>query len=164
NIEWIELAALGLNLVLVGVYVLVIRARSVAAGFSARMLMRGRLGRVFLLGAVGTGLVAPIALAGAAVATGSPTLRAVAACTERAGDHHRPALARLLRERVHGLRAARDGAELGQRLVPSLEDGEAEAAGLEHRGEAARRVRERDQHLRRTRRDRAARADRQPPQ
>lgn len=85
EIEGIELGVLGLNAVLVGLYVFTIRARSGASEFSVRMLTRGRLGLAFLLGAVGIGLAAALVLAVIAAVTGSTAVLAGAAAADLAG-------------------------------------------------------------------------------
>src|SRR5207248_8066301 len=54
---------------------------------------------------------------------------------QRAGDGGDPA-ARALRKRLHLLRTARHGAQLGEGALLGAEDREAEAACLEHRREA----------------------------
>ena len=84
-VELLEVALLAANLVLVGVYVYSAPIRSAAAGFAARMLTRGPRGRVFLLGAVGIGLVATLAFAIVAVSTGSDAALTLAAATDLAG-------------------------------------------------------------------------------
>lgn len=85
KIEGIELGVLTLNVVLVSVYVLTIRARSSASALSVRLLTRGRLGVTFLLAALGLGLAAALVLAAVAVATGSTAALAVAAGADVAG-------------------------------------------------------------------------------
>jgi hypothetical protein len=85
EIEGIELGVLALNVVLVGVYVLTIRARGGASALSVRLLTRGRLGLTFLLAALGVGLAAALVLAAVAAATGSTAALAVAAGADLGG-------------------------------------------------------------------------------
>jgi len=85
TIEGIELGVLALNVVLVGVYVLTIRARSSTSALSVRLLTRGRLGLVFLLAALVVGLGAALVLAAVAVVTGITAVLAIAAVADLAG-------------------------------------------------------------------------------
>ncbi len=85
SVEGVELGLVVVNLALVGLYVSTAQVRAAAAAFAARMLMRGPLGLVFLVLAVGVGLFATLALAGAAAATGDGVLLALAAVTDLAG-------------------------------------------------------------------------------
>src|SRR5581483_8027747 len=82
---------------------------------------------------------------------------------ERARDH-RGAVVEALGEDVDVLRPAGNRAELRELALTLGEHREAEAARVEERLPAARGVGERDQDLRRARRTRAARVDRQPPE
>jgi formate-dependent nitrite reductase membrane component NrfD len=85
QLEWIQLAVLVLNLVLIAVYLATSQVRSAAARFAAYLLTRGRLGVLFLAGAVGIGLVGTLVLASVAVATGSQAALAAAAATDLFG-------------------------------------------------------------------------------
>jgi sulfite dehydrogenase (quinone) subunit SoeC len=84
-IEGIELGVLGLNVVLVGTYVVTVRARGGASALSVTMLTRGGLGLTFLLAALGIGLAAALALAVVAAVTGSTATLALAAAADLGG-------------------------------------------------------------------------------
>lgn len=85
QLEWMQIALVALNLVLVALYVLTAQIRSAAAELAVHLLTRGRLGLAFLVGAVGVGLVGTIALAVVVVLTGSTAALALAAATDLFG-------------------------------------------------------------------------------
>jgi sulfite dehydrogenase (quinone) subunit SoeC len=100
QIEGIELGVLALNIALVSLYVVVIRARGGASALSVALLTRGRLGLAFLVGGLALGLGAALALAAVAVATGSTVALALAAAADLAG--HFAMFFALLRAGVYG--------------------------------------------------------------
>lgn len=85
ELHWLQLSLLGLNLALVSVYLLTAQVRSAAAELAVRLLTRGPLGLAFLLGAIGVGLVATIALGAVFAATDSQGVLAAAAVTDLLG-------------------------------------------------------------------------------
>jgi DMSO reductase anchor subunit len=85
QIEGIELGVLALNVALVALYVVTIRARGGASALSVRLLTRGRLGLAFLVLGLAVGLGAALVLAAVAVATGSTVALAFAAAADLAG-------------------------------------------------------------------------------
>lgn len=99
GLEWLQVALLVVNLVLVAVYISSARIRGAAAEFAAALLTRGPLGIVFLAGAVGIGLVGTLVLASISVATGSVGALAAAAATDLLG--HFVVFFAILRAGVH---------------------------------------------------------------
>jgi formate-dependent nitrite reductase membrane component NrfD len=85
GIEGIGIGMLGLNIVLVALYVFTIRGRGGAAELAVRLLMRGRLKIAFLLAALVVGLGAALVLAAVAAVTGSTPVLAIAAGADLAG-------------------------------------------------------------------------------
>jgi formate-dependent nitrite reductase membrane component NrfD len=85
RLDWLQLALLGLNLVLIVIVVLNARVRHAAAQYGSTLLTRGPLGWLFLAGAVGVGLVGTLVLAGIAIATGNEIVIVLAAITDLAG-------------------------------------------------------------------------------
>jgi formate-dependent nitrite reductase membrane component NrfD len=85
RLDWLQLALLALNLVLIVIVVLNARVRHAAAQFGALLLTRGPLGWLFLAGAVGVGLVGTLVLSGIAISTGSEVVIVLAAITDLAG-------------------------------------------------------------------------------
>ncbi len=85
QLEWMQIALVAVNLVLVAVYVFTAQVRSAAAQLAVHLLTRGRLGLVFLAGAVGIGLVGTIILAVVVALTGSTAALTLAAITDLSG-------------------------------------------------------------------------------
>ena len=85
RLYWLQVALLGLNLVLIAIVVLNAQVRHAAAQFGAILLTRGRTGVLFLAGAVGVGLVGTLVLAGIAISTGSHVVLVLGAVTDLAG-------------------------------------------------------------------------------
>ncbi len=85
SLEWLQVAMLVLNLVLIGVVVFSARVRSAAAQLATALLTRGPLGAVFLVIAVGVGIVATGALVTVSLASGSHTALVAGAMTDLVG-------------------------------------------------------------------------------
>lgn len=99
GLEWLQVALLVVNLVLVALYVSSAHVRGAAAEFAAALLTRGPLGTAFLAVAVGIGLVGTLVLASISVATGSVAALAAAAVTDLLG--HFVVFFAILRAGVH---------------------------------------------------------------
>ena len=85
RLDWLQLALLALNLVLIVIVVLNAQVRHAAAQFGATLLTRGPLGWLFLAGAVGVGLVGTLVLSGIAISTGSDVALVLGSITDLAG-------------------------------------------------------------------------------
>lgn len=85
RLDWLQVALLALNLVLIAVLIFSARVRGAAAQLGATLLTHGRMGRLFLAGAVGVGLVGTLVLIGIAIATGSDVALVLGAITDLAG-------------------------------------------------------------------------------
>lgn len=85
QLEWLEIALLALNGVLVGLVIVTAQARQAAVQAAVALLTRGPMTRVFLGVAVGIGIGGTLALVGVSIATGSVVALAVAAVTDLCG-------------------------------------------------------------------------------
>lgn len=98
RLEWLEIAFLVVNLVLIGFYVLSARVRGAASELAARLLGEGRIGRLFLL-AIVVGFGCTFVLAVVSLATHSGATMAVAGLTDLFG--HFFVLFAILRVGIH---------------------------------------------------------------
>jgi formate-dependent nitrite reductase membrane component NrfD len=98
RLEWVEIALLVVNLVLIGFYVVSARVRGAASELAARLLRQERLGRVFLL-AIAVGFGCTFVLAAVSLATHSGATMAVAGLTDLFG--HFFVLFAILRVGIH---------------------------------------------------------------
>jgi formate-dependent nitrite reductase membrane component NrfD len=85
SLEWLAIALLLTNLVLVATYVIAIGSRSPAAKMAVAQLLHGPLRAPFMFIALGVGLGATLVLAALSRATGSVALLAIGACTDLIG-------------------------------------------------------------------------------
>jgi formate-dependent nitrite reductase membrane component NrfD len=85
RLDWLQVALLALNFVLIAIVVLNAQVRHAAAQYGSALLTSGRLGWLFLAGAVGVGLVGTLVLAGIAISTGSDVALVLGAVTDLAG-------------------------------------------------------------------------------
>ena len=85
QLEWLEIALLALNAVLVGLVIFTAQARQAAVQAAVSLLTRGPLTRLFLGVAVGLGIGGTLALVGVSIATGSVVALAIAAATDLCG-------------------------------------------------------------------------------
>jgi sulfite dehydrogenase (quinone) subunit SoeC len=85
RLDWLQVALLALNLVLITIVILNAQARHAAAQYGSTLLTRGPLGWLFLAGAVGVGIAGTLVLAGIAISTGSEVAIVLAAITDLAG-------------------------------------------------------------------------------
>ena len=99
QLEWLEIALLALNGVLVLLVVVTAKLREAAVQAAVALLTKGPLGRLFLSVAVGFGIGGTIALVGVKIATGSSVALAFAAVTDMCG--HFFVFFSLLRAGVH---------------------------------------------------------------
>jgi formate-dependent nitrite reductase membrane component NrfD len=84
RLEWVEIALLVVNLLLIGFYVVSARVRGAASELAARLLQQERMGRLFLV-AIAVGLGCTLVLAAVSVSTHSGATLAVAALTDLVG-------------------------------------------------------------------------------
>jgi formate-dependent nitrite reductase membrane component NrfD len=98
RLEWVEIALLVVNLVLIGFYVFSAQVRGAASELAARLLRQERMGRVFLL-AIAVGFGCTLVLAVVSVVTHSGATMAVAALTDLFG--HFFVLFAILRVGIH---------------------------------------------------------------
>ncbi len=98
RLEWVEIALLVVNLVLIGFYVVSARVRGAASELASRLLRQERLGRVFLL-AIAVGFGCTFVLAAVSLATNSGATMAVAGLTDLFG--HFFVLFAILRVGIH---------------------------------------------------------------
>lgn len=98
RLEWVEIALLVVNLLLIGFVVFSARVRGAASELAARLLRQGRLGRVFLL-AIAIGFGCTLVLAAVSVATHSGATMTAAALTDLFG--HFFVLFAILRVGIH---------------------------------------------------------------
>jgi len=85
RLDWLQVALLALNLVLIAIVVLNAQVRHAAAQYGSTLLTRGPLGWLFLAGAVGVGLAGTLVLAGIAISTGSDVALVLGSITDLAG-------------------------------------------------------------------------------
>lgn len=98
RLEWVGIALLVVNLVLIGFYVVSARVRGAASELAARLLRQERLGRVFLL-AIAVGFGCTLVLAAVSLATHSGATMTAAALTDLFG--HFFVLFAILRVGIH---------------------------------------------------------------
>jgi formate-dependent nitrite reductase membrane component NrfD len=98
RLEWVEIALLVVNLVLIGFYVVSAPLRGAASELAARLLRQERMGRVLLL-AIAVGFGCTLVLAAVSLATHSGATMAVAALTDLLG--HFFVLFAILRVGIH---------------------------------------------------------------
>jgi formate-dependent nitrite reductase membrane component NrfD len=84
RLEWVEIALLVVNLLLIAFYVASAQVRGAASELAARLLRQERMGQLFLV-AIAVGLGGTLVLAAVSVATGSSGTMAVAALTDLLG-------------------------------------------------------------------------------
>lgn len=85
RLDWLQVALLALNLVLIAIVVLNAQVRHAAAQYGSTLLTSGPLGWLFLAGAVGIGLAGTLALAGIAISTGSDVALVLGSITDLVG-------------------------------------------------------------------------------
>jgi formate-dependent nitrite reductase membrane component NrfD len=85
-LEWLQLALLLVNVVLVGAIIAVARTRSTATQVSAALLVRGRLAPLFLAVAIGVGIGATLVLVVASLASGNEAFLIAAGVTDLVGE------------------------------------------------------------------------------
>ncbi len=85
RLDWLQVALLALNLVLIAIVVLNAQVRHAAAQYGSTLLTSGPLGWLFLAGAVGVGLAGTLVLAGIAISTGSDVALVLGSITDLAG-------------------------------------------------------------------------------
>ena len=98
RLEWIEIALLVVNLLLIGFYVVSARVRGAASELAARLLRQGRMGQVFVL-AIVVGFGCTLVLAAVSLATHSGATMALAGLTDLFG--HFFILFAILRVGIH---------------------------------------------------------------
>ncbi|MHB1771836.1 MAG: NrfD/PsrC family molybdoenzyme membrane anchor subunit [Acidimicrobiales bacterium] len=86
RLEWLEIALLLLNSVLIGVVLFTAKARQAAVKAAVALLTRGPLKPLFFGVAVGLGIGGTILLVGISIATGSVVALVIGAATELLGD------------------------------------------------------------------------------
>jgi formate-dependent nitrite reductase membrane component NrfD len=84
-LEWLALALVLVNLLLVAIYVVVIGSRGPTATVSVAQLLHGPMRVPFLFIGVGLGLGVTLVLSVLSIVTGSVTLLTIAACTDLLG-------------------------------------------------------------------------------
>lgn len=85
-LEWLQLALLGWNLVLVATVLVTARSRNAATQLSAALLTRGPAAPVFLVVAIGLGIVVTVVLVVLSLATGSTWPLVAAGLTDLVGE------------------------------------------------------------------------------
>lgn len=85
RLEWLEIALLLLNGMLIGLVVFTAQAREAAAQAAVALLTRGPMTRLFFGAAIGVGIGGTLILVGISVATGSKAALVIAAVTDLAG-------------------------------------------------------------------------------
>ena len=85
-LEWLQLGLLFLNLALVATIIVTARSRDAASQLSASLLTRGTIAPLFVVVAIGVGIVGTLALVAVSVATDSEAALIAAGVTDLVGE------------------------------------------------------------------------------